>query len=781
MFQCHVFRCDLSDAVGKIMFGFQEAFNRANRKSLTSVPGMSDEYEDSLYTFDVSLDIKEEDGKGGFTSCPQDNGVFKLRRDVVKTLYFTLTQTSNKEVKVERCFGVLVSPGRNIRNSDMHLIEMTSMGYESTGKGYSVVAEWNPVSENFTVLNEETAKDMRVFMTVAVDLVFNCIREPIRFTLETRAKVYPKGERFFFHSKKPVKEKYYMHLTPAKLAESEQSTHCEQQYELKSLVSETVKERKKALNLKNYQINMQAGGIPSPNEDEEGSDDESPMVSGSGHVSKEITDADLLGQWAETLKKWHAHLSHRPKQVHMLCRKGVPEALRGEDSPCTEAISRDMNRTFPAHEYFRDEGGIGQDSLYKLSKAYSVYDAEMPEEQAFSVLVKIMYDYHLRNFYKDGFQDLHLRFYQLERIFQNQLPDLYGHFIDIQLEAHMYASQWFLSMFTAKFPLYLVYRILDLFLCDGLNTVFSVALALLKSSVLSVLKDSRRELLALDFEGVLKFFRVTLPKKYRSEPAANSLLDIANRTKVSVKKLQKYEQEYLAIQAAQVKQEDPLTMYERDNKRLMETNMRLERENDSLAQELITSKVTLRNDLDSAEESMESLCKKLEKMSREFADSEEMVKRLSTENSQLKEKYRSEVCSVEEELKRNKEIIAQYKDICNSMSERNEKNISSYREELRKFKEVMTHCSQCTESLNITAPARPSVDQSAASKDKKIRELELELAQTKLALVQIECRSQEMSHELTNKHSELQSIKNNWWNKGLTTLREAVNKKGDAS
>lgn len=41
---------------------------------------------------------------------------------------------------------------------------------------------------------------------------------------------------------------------------------------------------------------------------------------------------------------------------------------------------------------------------------------------------------------------------------------------------------------------------------------------------------------------------------------------------------------------------------------------------------------------------------------------------------------------MEEELKRNKEIIAQYKDICNSMSERNEKNISSYREELSKFK-----------------------------------------------------------------------------------------------
>lgn len=49
---------------------------------------------------------------------------------------------------------------------------------------------------------------------------------------------------------------------------------------------------------------------------------------------------------------------------------------------------------------------------------------------------------------------------------------------------------------------------------------------------------------------------------------------------------------------------------------------------------------------------------------------------------QLKEKYRTEVCSVEEELKKNKEIISQYKDICNRMSERNEKNTSSIKGEL---------------------------------------------------------------------------------------------------
>ena len=76
------------------------------------------------------------------------------------------------------------------------------------------------------------------------------------------------------------------------------------------------------------------------------------------------------------------------------------------------------------------------------------------------------------------------------------------------------------------------------------------------------------------------------------------------------------------------------------------------------------------------------------------------------------------------------------------------------------FQNIISKCSKCTESLKAaaeTGPApKPLLDQSVIDKDKKIRELELELAQTKLALVQIECRSQEMSHELTAKDAELQ-------------------------
>ena len=40
----------------------------------------------------------------------------------------------------------------------------------------------------------------------------------------------------------------------------------------------------------------------------------------------------------------------------------------------------------------------------------------MPEEQAFAVLVKIMFDYGLRDLFRNNFEFLHLYLYQLKRL-----------------------------------------------------------------------------------------------------------------------------------------------------------------------------------------------------------------------------------------------------------------------------------------------------------------------------------------------------------------------------
>lgn len=176
----------------------------------------------------------------------------------------------------------------------------------------------------------------------------------------------------------------------------------------------------------------------------------------------------------------------------------------------------------------------------------------MPEEEAFCVLVALMYNYGVRDMYKLGFESLHLRLYQLNRLMKDHLPDLYEHFCNTGVESHMFAQQWFLTLFTNRFPLYFVYYILDVFLLDGITVLFQVALTLLSVS--------KKDLLELDFEGILKYFRVTLPKKCRSENQAKRLMKLSFECKI--KKLKKYELEHMAKKEETERKEREMKQYE---------------------------------------------------------------------------------------------------------------------------------------------------------------------------------------------------------------------------
>lgn len=61
--------------------------------------------------------------------------------------------------------------------------------------------------------------------------------------------------------------------------------------------------------------------------------------------------------------------------------------LLGQPSIHEKAISRDLGRTFPQHEYFQEGGGVGQDSLMAVCKAYSLYDEEVGYTQGLQFIV----------------------------------------------------------------------------------------------------------------------------------------------------------------------------------------------------------------------------------------------------------------------------------------------------------------------------------------------------------------------------------------------------------
>ena len=73
---------------------------------------------------------------------------------------------------------------------------------------------------------------------------------------------------------------------------------------------------------------------------------------------------------------------------------------------------------------------------------------------------------------------------------------------------------------------------------------------------LGILKVSKKDMLNLDFEGLMRYFRVNIPKRYRSEENAKHLMAVA--TSIKLKKLSKYEKEWVGIKAAERAAEDPV-------------------------------------------------------------------------------------------------------------------------------------------------------------------------------------------------------------------------------
>ncbi|ELW62468.1 Rab GTPase-activating protein 1 [Tupaia chinensis] len=269
------------------------------------------------------------------------------------------------------------------------------------------------------------------------------------------------------------------------------------------------------------------------------------------------------------------------------------------------------------------------------------------------------------------------------------------------------------------------------------------------------------------------------------------------RLKVPTKKLKKYEKEYQAMRESQLQQEDPMDRYKRENRRLQEASMRLEQENDDLAHELVTSKIALRNDLDQAEDKADVLNKELLLTKQRLVETEEEKRKQEEETAQLKEVFRKQLEKAEYEIKKTTAIIAEYKQRAHCPGPGFWPYLQgSFRKHsflLQQYLPVppgqlgmgkMMACKHCSDifskegALKLAAISREDqgieTDDEKDSLKKQLREMELELAQTKLQLVEAKCKIQELEHQRGALMNEIQAAKNSWFSKTLNSIKTAT-------
>lgn len=173
------------------------------------------------------------------------------------------------------------------------------------------------------------------------------------------------------------------------------------------------------------------------------------------------------------------------------------ETLCGESSPYENIINKDIGRSFPGVEMFRDADGEGQKMLGRVLKCFSLYDhkigycqglgflvgpllMQMGDKEAFCVLVRLMEDYDLRSCFLPDLSGLHLRIFQFQQLLQQHMPKVADHLASLQVES-AYLSQWFLSFFAVTCPLPMLFRIYDVIFAEGASeTIMRVALAIMK-------------------------------------------------------------------------------------------------------------------------------------------------------------------------------------------------------------------------------------------------------------------------------------------------------------
>ena len=290
---------------------------------------------------------------------------------------------------------------------------------------------------------------------------------------------------------------------------------------------------------------------------------------------------DLLTINART-EKWKYMIDHleeyklkKKKKLKKRTRKGIPDSLRSYiwqlfagidkyvqkdlfenldkeklDQETEITIIKDLDRTFPKCQMFRDKYGIGQRKLFKVLSNYSKYNKEigyvqgmgyiaalfliyMDERSSFYLLHSIIKNYELESIILPGFPGLKKKFYVLLNLEKKFVPKVYEILKRDEIFPSLYASEWFICLFSKDLKPSVLVRIFDTFLYEGYKVIYRFALAFLKMKENEFIRCK---------PGVM--FTMDIVKELLCNIDVDILFKTAFNFHLSKKHIVKYEKEY---------------------------------------------------------------------------------------------------------------------------------------------------------------------------------------------------------------------------------------------
>jgi len=227
-------------------------------------------------------------------------------------------------------------------------------------------------------------------------------------------------------------------------------------------------------------------------------------------------------KWLTMINDWDTVITKRSAKVKERCEKGIPQSVRSlawqhlsgantmhKAEPdlyesliqCKEAkwsyvIRKDIPRTFRHHCMFFEPDSQGQENLYNVLLAYSIYDEtvgynqalapvaavllmHMPPDETFWILVSICKNY-LPGYYGERMEAMRLDGMIFAELLKIVHPDISKHMINNNIDPLMYIVEWMVCIFARCLPFQTVLRIWDIFFCEGVKVLFKVALSILK-------------------------------------------------------------------------------------------------------------------------------------------------------------------------------------------------------------------------------------------------------------------------------------------------------------